>query len=566
MNTPFSLNRTPFSTRNSYLAISELPENHRRLGNRPGLYLRTVRRSARTSLVAKMTLTGPNGDAPYAAALSGAALTLTTDAGAVELCFADESTLLLRGSAGTGLELDFLTDSGAYDYLYALPHEGRALTMANCYKNNCQFLLWTQRGEATVDQQWEESSALYSRLRVGGPDGFLLVCKEIQTEWDRRLARYDFDAAREATDRDFADFLRRTPTLPQRYEGLRRAAAYLNWSSLVRADGFLTRDAMYMSKNWMTSVWSWDHCFNALALAYGDPEQAWNQFMLPFDFQDASGRLPDSVSDVEIVWNYCKPPIHGWALARLLERATLSPERLTDAYEALARWTDWWETYRRRDGLFFYNHGNDSGWDNATAFSLLPPVATPDLQADLVVQMDTLADLATRLNRADDAAAWRARADGAMRVFLARCFRDGLPVAIQLDTGRVVENESLLPYQILILGDRLPRPIRDAVVEALRGFYTRYGFATERPQSSAYRADGYWRGPIWAPSTLLLLDGLARCGERALAREAAERFVDMTTREGFAENFDALTGEGLRDRAYTWTASAALVLAKEYLA
>jgi len=32
-------------------------------------------------------------------------------------------------------------------------------------------------------------------------------------------------------------------------------------------------------------------------------------------------------------------------------------------------------------------------------------------------------------------------------------------------------------------------------------------------------------------------------------------------RSGFAENFDALTGDGLRDRAYTWTASVYLLLA-----
>lgn len=39
----------------------------------------------------------------------------------------------------------------------------------------------------------------------------------------------------------------------------------------------------------------------------------------------------------------------------------------------------------------------------------------------------------------------------------------------------------------------------------------------------------------------------------------------MVSKNGFAENFNALTGEGLRDLAYTWTASVAIVLVKEYL-
>ena len=38
-----------------------------------------------------------------------------------------------------------------------------------------------------------------------------------------------------------------------------------------RPAGFVTRPAVLMSKHWMDKVWSWDHCFNALALAAGTP-------------------------------------------------------------------------------------------------------------------------------------------------------------------------------------------------------------------------------------------------------------------------------------------------------
>ena len=37
---------------------------------------------------------------------------------------------------------------------------------------------------------------------------------------------------------------------------------------------------MYMSKNWMTNIWSWDNCFNAMALVRHQPELAWDQFMI----------------------------------------------------------------------------------------------------------------------------------------------------------------------------------------------------------------------------------------------------------------------------------------------
>ena len=55
---------------------------------------------------------------------------------------------------------------------------------------------------------------------------------------------------------------------------------------MVAAAGHLRRPAMYMSKNAMASIWSWDNCFNALALVPHQPELAWDQLMVMVDLQD----------------------------------------------------------------------------------------------------------------------------------------------------------------------------------------------------------------------------------------------------------------------------------------
>jgi hypothetical protein len=65
---------------------------------------------------------------------------------------------------------------------------------------------------------------------------------------------------------------------------------YNLWSSYVRAWDVYHHDTMLMSKKWMNSVWSWDHCFNALAMAgiEGNKEEAakkaLEQFMASFPF------------------------------------------------------------------------------------------------------------------------------------------------------------------------------------------------------------------------------------------------------------------------------------------
>jgi glycogen debranching enzyme len=239
-------------------------------------------------------------------------------------------------------------------------------------------------------------------------------------------------------------------------------------------------------------------------------------------------------------------------------------------YGPLSRWTDWWFTYRDddHDGIPQYNHGNDSGWDNCTAFETGLPLESPDLSAFLVIQMGTLADVALRLDKPRVAKAWQKRADELLARLLAHSWRGDRFVAPRSGDHKVTEANTLFLFLPLILGEKLPRDVRSALISGLTQpdrFVTAHGLATESPASALYQPDGYWRGPIWAPSTMILVDGLAAVGEKALARELSRKFCDMAARSGMAENYDALTGAGLRDRAYTWTASVFLILAHEYL-
>ena len=195
------------------------------------------------------------------------------------------------------------------------------------------------------------------------------------------------------------------------------------------------------------------------------------------------------------------------------------------------------------------------------------PVTLPDLAAFLVLQMDVLSDLAKSLGKYTDADLWKIQADQMLDRMLKTLFAEGKPLARAGLDMHVVENESLILYLPVILGKRLPADIRENLIHILESdkFKTEYGLATESPRSPEYESDGYWRGPIWAPSTMLILDGLKECGEEEFVREMTRRFCRLVQKSGCAENFDALTGEGLRDRAYTWTASGMLVMAHEYL-
>lgn len=127
----------------------------------------------------------------------------------------------------------------------------------------------------------------------------------------------------------------------------------------------------------------------------------------------------------------------------------------------------------------------------------------------------------------------------------------------------MLPDRNLIQFMPLLLGDRLPRDMVQKLLVRLTdgGFITEWGPATESPQSPYYEDGGYWRGPIWVPTTLLLWDGLRRQGEMELARTIAEKFCSLASKNGMAENFDARSGRGLRDRAFAWTSAAYMLLA-----
>lgn len=276
------------------------------------------------------------------------------------------------------------------------------------------------------------------------------------------------------------------------------------------------------------------------------------------------------MNDKYELWNCNKPPIHGWTLAWMMRRTDFIKEtQLREVYGPLSKWTEWWFTHRDQDGdgIPQYNHGNDSGWDNSTAFNNGIPVESPDLAAYLIIQMETLAEIAGLLGLTEESSQWRQRADDTLERLIRHFWKDGRFTACRSGTHEVSEGDSLLLFVPILLGRRLPEFIRTALLEGLRDenrFLTSNGWATESVSSPYYKPDGYWRGPIWAPSTMLLVEGVAAAGDNELATEIAERYCRMVSLSGMAENFDALTGAGLRDRAFTWTSSVFLILGHEY--
>jgi len=565
------LTAVPFSRFGSYMAVSELDQGPRteqdittRARVPDGIWLRCVHGASAYEVMRLELLEGGQAVKPRVHG-TASVLTLEGGQGRVELCMPSSNTARLR-VRNTTLRMDVIT----FRNHCAIPEpEGNwILNTANSYRF---YRLVPLSGDFRFDAPWEVKRCqhMIGELTASGDEVAELAIEELT--WMRPAQDHSqpFEHLAGQVQQEFDTFCRPFLDCPEHLQASAVRGAFLDWSSVVEPNRLITRPAMYMSKNWMTNVWSWDHAFNAWAVALTDPDLAWDQFMLMFDHQAANGQIPDYINDVNYLTCFVKPPIHGWILSRMIEiMGELPPDRLEAAYTCLSKWTDWWFTYRDPDGdrLPVYWHGNDSGWDNATVFDQPLPLKAADLAAFLVVQMDVLAGFADRLGRADQADGWRRRADETLAQLVTKLWDGKRFCCISTVTGNAASpSDSVFNCLPIILGQRLPHEMRGALAADIKRHTTDWGPATEHPDSPVYEADGYWRGPIWAPSTMILIDGAQRAGETDLARDLATRFCKLCDKSGFAENFDAVTGAPLRDRGYTWTSSVFLVLANRYL-
>ena len=555
----------PWSRSGSYLSINHLWDWAVSPEKPVGWYLRSVRRATEVFRVAALR---EGQELALTARATPGRLTFAAEGGGtIEFCFADENTLRVR-ARGCALGLDAL-----------MGHYGQAYTVgADCHlltgPDSEHFLCRPLRGRLVSDLEWVHTpwndEVRHVGLRLDGDGGGEA---EMLIHGRPRLAALPalpgtFDADADRGDAEFDRFLAAFPPVAPEWAETAARAALCLWVSTVAPEGLLRSPAVLMSKNWMTSVWSWDHCFVALGLARAHPDLAWRQFLLPFEFQDESGLLPDCVNTRQTSWLCTKSPVHGWALRRLLQTGAFGEDHCEEAYGPLSRWAEYWLRERDLDGggLPYFLHGNEQ-FDNTTLFQIHAPYRAADLAAYLVILQEVLADLADRLGKPSEALGWRRGASALLERIVPALWDGEHFLAPRLGDGAAAEGDCLFRYTALVLGRRLPPEIAAKMTADLREpgrFRTAFGaLATEALTSPFYEDVSYVRGPIWAPPNMLIADGLRDLGQTEAAEEIRDGFLGLCARSGFSENFHARTGAGQRDPAYTWTAGAFLAWAQE---
>lgn len=561
------LETTPFSRYGSYMAISTL----RKETATDSLYVHDLSGSRiwKENHIFLIEPVYQGKPLKYTLDASPTLIKVITDKGLLEICFDSTETIRFR-SSGIG----FRISNGYYD---------QASLFYQTYISQYRYLTGTGPHYLfTVIKGSEETTGnrFLTKWDLNEKRDFYLTLNENRFGCELAIQQYQiactrkeykpFDKCVKETDAELANWMKSAPKSSAEFETTTRLAWYLTWNSVVSARGLLGGDAVLMSKNHMHGIWSWDHCFNALALAHTKPDLAWEQIKVMFDHQNNNGGLPDLLTDFYKVTCYTKPPIHGWAIGIMMQQSNvLTPVTLKYIYDKLAGQFDFWVKLMDddNDGIPQYNHGFDSGWDNATVFDIGMPVESPDLATFLVLQADFLESISADAGKKEDKKKWKSEKEKLLQNLIKHSWNGEYFSSKRNDDHFTSSlHYSLVSYYPLLLGKMLPDTIRFKLIKTFKKseLVTGFGLATESPLSSKYESDGYWRGPIWAPATYLMINALRNCGESELARDIAVKFCRMCKVSGFAENFEAITGRNLRCQSYTWTSAVYLLLQEEY--
>jgi len=570
-NTAIDISHIPFSRYGANLALSAKPANEERTEfNELYIHHAKLRADGNTMFILKVGLGEPQN---FTCEAEPDAVTIKTADGSAKFYIKDDETLIID-SDGLDLRID-----ARYKWIYGTEY-GPDMFRFIMIPYNLQPTYKVLTGKGTILRKPDEKRIAKQDMTFECVDGKLHVCLTLSIKEPKDIPE-DIDTEKDTAEirkewNEFAELMEDLKSVDEQTDNFTRLTWYNLWSSFVSADGIYKRDTMLMSKKNMNSVWSWDHCFNALAMARSKDkafakQKAFDQFMAPFVLQTEKGVLPDMWNpDCEIRWGTTKPPIHGWCFSKLMDMFEFDEEELKTVYTWLKKWTEWWTVYSDsdQDGIPDYPQGCDSGWDNSTLFDASYYVETPDLPAFLIFQMNTLSRIAKELKDEENAKYWADEAKAMLDRLIEHSWNGERFVGkISISHEHEENPTSLLSMMPLVLGDMLPKEISDKLVAVLeRDFLTENGLATEMPTSQHYNPDGYWRGPIWAPSTYLLVDGLRKGGYTDLAETVAKRYCDMSCikAKGNYENFDALTGKGWRAPGYTWSASVYMLLRGEY--
>ncbi len=456
-----------------------------------------------------------------------------TPRGTFSITFVDTETLLVTLPRGRcGLTFNANLDRGQTD------RRGGILRLTGDIRRNVAYTANTQLVQNEANAVTTGTQAIRMSFDVPDEHRALLVNITPRLGFNRWVPQPE--AALEASARRWHTWFAAAPPVLDRLQRQYYYAWWIMRAGLISTRFYTTREAMTPSKTHYVGVWQWDAFFHALAYRHIEMPLAKDQIRIALDHQREDGLIPDAIHDEGTVAHLTfpveadvtKPPLVAWAAWKLYE---LDGDRefIDEIYEPVVRWNNWWFNKNDVDqnGLCEYHHPYSSGLDDSPLWDDGVPVESPDLNAYLCLQEETLGRMARVIGAADEADRWEQRAQALADRMLAHMWdpEAGLFWAYSPLSSRRVNVRT--PFNLFpLLTGRMPAEVNRRLIAHLTDeheFWPRYPVPTVALDDPKYDSLTMWRGPTWVNVNYLLIEGLQRAGYGPLASELRRRTLEM---------------------------------------
>ena len=342
-------------------------------------------------------------------------------------------------------------------------------------------------------------------------------------------------------------------------------------------------------------VWQWDSYFIALGLKHGDIELAKTQLELVLGFPKANGQFQDVIHDSGILASFAdlpkseldsyakgkgipaqelsgipitKPPLATWAVDNL-SRFSGDPKIYQEFFEVLVNGHNWWWSTAEYSAkaLPCYQHPYSSGLDDSPSFDDFQPATTPDLIAYLMLEGRLLIEASKEFGFEFDVSLELYRQDrlskaledswdeekGLFKTYIEEGFNEAKTILTLLPLLTDLSNQRLESLMVM-LGDSAQ-------------FGGELMIPTVSRSDNKYSPTRMWRGPIWANTNLLVIEGIAARGKEVQARELALKTLKLIEQNGGSfEYYNSETGKPSESSVacFSWTAAVCIDLAVRY--
>lgn len=350
--------------------------------------------------------------------------------------------------------------------------------------------------------------------------------------------------------------------------------------------------------------WFWDSCFHAIVLAKLDPEAAKAELRSLVSKQFENGLIPHIIywqpSDSHRYdWgkpdtsSITQPPLIAYAVWHIYNQDN-DLNFLKEMYEPLLKYYNYLIDNRdlHKHNLLSIINPDESGEDNSPRFDevlgLPADVSMGDhlkrrekliedfkkcyfdtetcmrqyfwvkdvpFNAIMIEGLRALGHIASRLGKEEDEQFCEHEVNLIKEAMTQYMYEDGVYWSVKgLDYAKL-KVATWAIFAPLFAGLYEPEEAKLLVDNQLMNndtFLASCGIRTTAKSEPSYRAEGYWRGPVWIGIHWFIYKGLIRYGFEEKAEILRQASIKLIETEGFREYFNPETGIGLGAKNFTW--------------